>query len=178
MKDRLREAVFNLLGEAPQGKHAVDLFAGTGALGLEALSRGAVRATFIEQHHPTARLLRQNIALLGLQPLCQVITGNVFLRARWETSLGTQPRLVFCCPPYAFYVERQEQMLGLIGGLWQSSPPGSVFVVEADQRFDPGLLPEASQWDIRQYPPAVVAIGRRRPEHPEEPAGHGYPQSG
>ena len=53
MKDRVREAVFNLLGPAVVGSHAIDLFAGTGALGLEAISRGAVRATFLERHLPT-----------------------------------------------------------------------------------------------------------------------------
>ena len=55
MKDRVREALFNLLGNAVEGKIAIDLFAGTGALGLEALSRGASRAVFIERHRPTAQ---------------------------------------------------------------------------------------------------------------------------
>src|SRR5919199_1250279 len=53
MKDRVREAVFNLLGPQVSGSHAIDLFAGTGALGFEAISRGALRATFIERHYPT-----------------------------------------------------------------------------------------------------------------------------
>src|SRR4029453_14397542 len=60
MKDRVREAVFNLLGPGVQGAHALDLFAGTGALGLEAISRGAARATFLERHLPTCRLIEQN----------------------------------------------------------------------------------------------------------------------
>src|SRR6478736_322408 len=54
MKDRVREAVFNLLGPQVAGSHAIDLFAGTGALGIEAISRGATKATFIERHLPTA----------------------------------------------------------------------------------------------------------------------------
>src|SRR5437868_14777408 len=57
MKDRVREAVFNLLGPQIAGSHAIDLFAGTGALGLEAISRGASKATFIERHLPTAKLI-------------------------------------------------------------------------------------------------------------------------
>src|SRR6186713_2214397 len=60
MKDRVREAVFNLLGPQIKGTHAIDLFAGTGALGLEAVSRGASRATLIERHLPTAKLIEQN----------------------------------------------------------------------------------------------------------------------
>ena len=66
MKDRVREAVFNLLGPAVVGKHALDLFAGTGALGFEALSRGAAAATFVERHFPTADHLRQTAASLGV----------------------------------------------------------------------------------------------------------------
>src|SRR5256885_1565381 len=66
MKDRVREALFNLIGPQIKGMYAIDLFAGTGALGLEALSRGAAGATFVEQHYPTAELIRQNIETLAV----------------------------------------------------------------------------------------------------------------
>src|SRR4029077_10034324 len=66
MKDRVREALFNLLGRAVAGKTVIDLFAGTGALALEALSRGASRAVVIEMHRPTARLIVQNAASLAI----------------------------------------------------------------------------------------------------------------
>jgi 16S rRNA (guanine966-N2)-methyltransferase len=158
MKDRVREAVFNLLGPSVRGKHAVDLFAGTGALGLEALSRGAARATFIEQHRPTAAVLRRNAASLGAEDLCEVVTANVFLWARRQASPGSLPWVVFCSPPYDFYVDRREEMLDLIGGLAASCPGQSVLVVEADKRFDFGLLPQPEAWDVRRYPPAVLGI--------------------
>jgi 16S rRNA (guanine966-N2)-methyltransferase len=158
MKDRVREAVFNLLGTSVRGKHVLDLFAGTGALGLEAVSRGAARATLIEQHHPTARVLRENVALLGLESAAEVIVANTFLRARWQGRLGEVPWLVFCSPPYAFYVERAGPMLELLGGLIAAAPGASAFVVEADQRFDFRQLPDPAQWDVRTYPPAVVGI--------------------
>ena len=67
MKERVREAIFNLITTDAQGCHAIDLFAGTGALGLEAISRGAVSGAFIEKHVPTARILEENITGLGLQ---------------------------------------------------------------------------------------------------------------
>jgi len=158
MKDRVREAVFNLLGPSVRDKHVLDLFAGTGALGLEAVSRGAARATLIEQHHPTARALRENVALLGLESDAEVIVANAFLRARWQDRLGDGPWLVFCSPPYAFYVERAGPMLELLGGLIAAAPAGSEFVVEADQRFDFQQLPDPAGWDVRSYPPAVVGI--------------------
>jgi len=160
MKDRVREAVFNLLGKTVEGKHAVDLFAGTGALGLEALSRGAVRATFIEQHYPTARVLRENITALEAGDRAEVIVGNAFLRQRWQSHLGTIPWLVFCSPPYAFYVDRQEPMLDLIASLLAAAPAASAMVVESDERFDFKLLGDSQEWDIRTYAPASVAICR------------------
>lgn len=160
MKDRVREAVFNLLGCDTAGKHAVDLFAGTGALGLEAISRGSVRATFVEQHFPTARIIRQNAALLGVADRCKVVSANVFPWLENEPIEGSEPWLVFCSPPYAYFVERQADMLALVGKMVERAPAQSIFVVESDARFDTGLFPSPPAWDVRQYPPAVVAIGR------------------
>lgn len=160
MKDRLREAIFNLIGPAIRGTHAWDLFAGTGALALEAISRGADRATLTEQHYPTAAIIRQNIAALGVEPQAEVVAGNVFLG--WQKLVARpsedKPWAVFCSPPYDFYVNRADEMLQMIGGLIQSAPAGSAFVVEADARFDFQTLPDPAAWDVRSYPPAVVGI--------------------
>ncbi len=158
MKDRVREAVFNLLGPTVAGKWAFDLFAGTGALGLEAISRGAMGATFIEQHRPTAQLIGQNTQSLGVADRCQVVTGNTFAWFRGQTQRPTAAWLVFSSPPYDFYVDRAEEMLGLLSDLYSAAPPESLFVVEADARFDYARLPSPDQWDIRRYPPAVIGI--------------------
>ncbi len=162
MKDRLREAVFNLVGPEVRGTHAIDLFAGTGALAFEALSRGSQRATLIEQHRPTANIIRQNAAILGVESQIEIVSGNTFVWARREPDLGTSPWAVFCSPPYAFFVDRLDEMLELVGYVFQRAPLGSVFVVEADDRFDFQRLPDAEQWDVRAYPPAVVGIYRKR----------------
>jgi 16S rRNA (guanine966-N2)-methyltransferase len=162
MKDRVREAVFNLLGTWVEGKHAIDLFAGTGALGLEALSRGAAHATFLERHFPTADLIHENIAALDVKALCHVIPGDTFLWARRLPIAGSEPWVVFCSPPYDFYVERVEEMLRLIEDLVAASPLQSLFVVEADARFDFSRLPSCSEWDVRSYPPAVVGIYEKK----------------
>ncbi len=161
MKDRVREAVFNLVGPAVVGTHALDLFAGTGALGLEAISRGAARSTFVEQHFPTAAVIRQNVAALGVAEACQVVAADTFIWAKRNADLGPAAWVVFCSPPFAFYVDRLGDMLELIDGLVERSPAGSVFVVEADKRFDFGRLGHAAEWDIREYPPAVVGIYRK-----------------
>lgn len=162
MKDRVREAVFNLVGVRVKGKHAIDLFAGTGALGIEALSRGAVRATFIEQHMPTARQIERSAAELGVGEVVQVVPGNTFLWFLRQPDLGATPWLVFCSPPYSFYVDRLADMLGLIGGLMEQAPPESVVMVETDERFNFSELPNPDAWDIRTYLPATVGIFQKR----------------
>ena len=162
MKDRLRESVFNLIGTEISGTHAIDLFAGTGALGLEALSRKAAKATFIEQHYPTSDIIRKNIATLGMEEQTEIFTGNVFIWAQRKPDLGTAPWLVFCSPPYEFYVSRTAEMLELINGLFKDAPANSIFLIEADERFDFTLLPEAEDWDVRTYQPAVIGMYRKR----------------
>lgn len=162
MKDRLREAIFNLIGPDIQGKHALDLFAGTGALAFEALSRGAARATLIERHFPTAAAIRRTAAELGLAEQAEVVAADVFLwKIKGSGVFNSTAWAVFCSPPYDFYVSRDAEMLKLIEGLVRSAPAGSIFVVESDARFDFGRLPEAASWAVRSYPPAVIGIYRK-----------------
>lgn len=78
MKDRVREAVFNLLGRGIQDMFAIDLFAGTGALGLEALSRGAASAAFFERSHSAARIIRENVDLLQAADHSAVTVADTF----------------------------------------------------------------------------------------------------
>ncbi len=184
MKDRVRESVFNLVGPAIAGTQALDLFAGTGALGLEAVSRGATSAILIERHYPTSQLIKQNAQALGIEEKCAVIFGDAFLWGRKQTSavssvatLQSQIRnpkseitdlkastrwLVFCSPPYEFYVSRLPEMLELIGSLWSAAPVDSLLVVEADERFDYGLLPEPPLWDVRTYLPARIGLAQKQ----------------
>src|SRR3954449_11572498 len=82
MKDRVRESVFNLLGYGVVGTHAIDLFAGTGAMAIEALSRGATKATCIERHYPTSKLIEKGAAQLGIADRLTVIFGDAFLWTR------------------------------------------------------------------------------------------------
>jgi 16S rRNA (guanine966-N2)-methyltransferase len=170
MKHRVREAIFNLISTESDGAHAIDLFAGTGALGLEALSRGAARGTFIERHVPTAHVLQENIGTLEVSGHTTVLVTSAFLWAKRDLPVfaadpanATLPWLVFCSPPYVFFVDRQGDMLDLISRLKTSSTPGSTLVVESDERFDTQKLMDDNDWtwDVRTYPPAVVAIGRR-----------------
>jgi len=136
------------------------LFAGTGALGLEAISRGALGATLIECHFPTADLIRQNALDLGFDAICQIEAADVFYWARHTELDVKMPWLVFCSPPYDFYVERCDEMLALIEGLLPRLPAASIVIVESDARFDHDQLPRAGAWNVRRYSPAVVGLLR------------------
>ncbi len=163
MKDRVREAVFNLVGPSVKGTHAIDLFAGTGALALEALSRGAAGATFIERHMPTAKLISTNIATLGATEITEVVSVSAFVWGKKHPALdAVRPWLVLCSPPFSFYVERRDEMLDLIERLWREAPPGSIFVLESDASYDFTGLPADSEWDVRSYSPAMVGIARKQ----------------
>jgi len=89
MKDRVREAVFNLLGTQVTGSQAIDLFAGTGALGLEAISRGATHATFIERHLPTAKLIEQTPPPSVSPTACESSSADAF---GWTTAYSAGVR--------------------------------------------------------------------------------------
>ncbi|MBI2479537.1 MAG: RsmD family RNA methyltransferase [Planctomycetia bacterium] len=157
MKDRVREAVFNLIGPAASDKVVIDLFGGTGAMAFEAISRGAISAQIIERNFPNARMIEDNAQSLGIAERVAIRAGDAFIAYK-QLPPPTEPLLVFCCPPYDFYVERTEETLALISRMCEIAPPGSLILVESDGRFDPGLLPDAGAWDVRTYPPAVIAL--------------------
>ena len=161
MKDRVREAVFNLIGPAIKGMYAIDLFSGTGAVVIEALSRGAAAATIIEIHLPTAALLKQNLDALDLLPICHLCKTDAFFWVKDDTEHPPKelPWIIFCCPPYDFYLSQKKEMLDMLSRLVALAPAGSTFVIEADARFDWTQLPVVPKPNqIRSYPPAVIAI--------------------
>ena len=158
MKDRVREALFNLLGPAIKETYAIDLFGGTGALGLEAISRGATGAHIIEFHQPTARVIEENIATLELQDRTTLKTMSAF---DWLDSNPTLPDArwaVFISPPYRYYVEERETMMKMIQTILDRAPRNSLISIEATNEFDFAQLPDAEEWDVRTYSPAVVGV--------------------
>lgn len=164
MKDRVREATFNLVGPAVVGTHALDLFGGTGALALEALSRGAARATILERHFPTARLIEQNAQGLEAHDLTTVVPTNAFFWVgRLQSSCdldGDRPWTVFCSPPWDYFLDHKAELLEMLSKLLSLALPQSTFVVESDERFDPAELPQPEAWNVRAYPPAVISLRR------------------
>ncbi|MEM9411789.1 MAG: RsmD family RNA methyltransferase [Planctomycetota bacterium] len=165
MKDDVREALFNLVGGWTPGKAAFDLFAGSGAIGLEALSRGATQAFFIERHFPTAKIIRENIESLDPHMNSTVAPSDSFFWTRRffknQSAWPTEPWIVFLCPPYEMFVTRTTDLLEMISCFKDSAPSESIIVVESDDRFDVDQLPNSKDWSIRQYSPALISIFKK-----------------
>lgn len=97
--DRVKESIFNILGGRVIDANVLDLFAGTGNLGLESLSRGAGHATFVDQSHSSISLIKQNAIQTKLQDQLSIIKGNV-LTVLDKALVGQHYDLIFCDPPY------------------------------------------------------------------------------
>ncbi len=156
--DLVREAIFNILGEAIDGMLVVDLFAGTGAIGLEALSRGADRAIFVERNRGNFALIRRNIATLRYEDRASVISQDAYRWAKAFVAEDAEPVAVFIDPPYADYDDHPDRVRKLLETLIASLPDGSILAAESRRKLDSEVLPDPESWDIRRYGGTQVAI--------------------
>lgn len=99
-QDRVRQAVFNMLGELIEGARVLDLFAGSGAIGLECLSRGATSVLLVDQDRGACEVMKKNIAKTRLES-AGIRQGDVFKTVAQLAATSTQFDLVFADPPYA-----------------------------------------------------------------------------
>ncbi|WP_270939140.1 16S rRNA (guanine(966)-N(2))-methyltransferase RsmD [Falsiroseomonas oryzae] len=157
--ERVRQALFDMLWHAPwagreavEGARVLDAFAGTGALGLEALSRGATYATFIEQDRAALAALRRNIEALREQPATRVIPGDATRPPRAEAPCS----LLFLDPPYAKDLVPRA-LAALAAGGWVA--PGALVVAEVgrDETLD---LPGYSVLAEREHSAARLVVLR------------------
>lgn len=123
--DRVREAIFNILGPPPDGARVLDLFAGAGGLGLEALSRGAAEATFVDASAAACRAIDDNARDLGLVGRVRVIRGDVH---RVLARLAGPFEWIFLDPPYA-----GDDLAQALAAL----PRAGVVIAEHDRRRPP-----------------------------------------
>ena len=129
--DRLRETLFNILGAAVNGAVFVDAYAGTGAVGLEALSRGAAQAVFVEESDAALRVLRDNAAALRVQDRARILESAAVPALRRLVREGLAPSVVFLDPPYQ---EGKEYVSALEAA---AAFPGALIVAEHDRRDRP-----------------------------------------
>ena len=151
--DRVREALFSILGSI-DSLRVLDVFAGTGALGLEALSRGARSAVFVESAKPAVASLRKNIEALGVSGQTRVIAKRI------ENALKelTEERfdLVLCDPPWDEVPALGDVLIGL-GGLLAE---GGVLVLEHAKRTAPPTIRGLRMTDTRKYGDTQVSFFR------------------
>jgi 16S rRNA (guanine(966)-N(2))-methyltransferase RsmD len=150
--DRVREALFGILASAGaiEGANVLDLYAGTGALGIEALSRGAARATFVESSRFALDALNANIAALGLAASTRIIDGEVERSVR-RIALRAPFDVVLADPPWAFVEsgEAPRAVLGLLAaGLFS---PDAWVVLEHSSRTPPPRAGALSCVQTRAY---------------------------
>ncbi len=130
--DRLRETLFNVLAPRIDGAAFLDLYAGSGAVGLEALSRGAQSVTFVERAQPALKALRANLAALGIASGFRIHAGTVasFLRA---AGRGDAFDIVFLDPPYD-RSDEYEAVLGVLGGAAGAALAADAVVIAEHRR--------------------------------------------
>ncbi len=142
--DRLRETLFNVLAPNISGARFADLFAGTGANGIEALSRGAAEVVFIENHASAAALIRKNLDSLGIRAGFTVLHVDVVrgleMLASKAKGAKSEFDFIFLDPPYTAAAD-YERVLGFLGAA-DLLAPGGMVIAEHRRKFD---LPEKAE---------------------------------
>jgi 16S rRNA (guanine966-N2)-methyltransferase len=132
--DRVRENVFNLVGPV-DGATVLDLYAGSGALGIEALSRGAARAVFVERDRDAVRTIERNLDRLRLTG-ARVLESDAATALAQEAAAARKYDLVLVDPPYEMYPELQPQLARYLPAVLA---PDGLLVLETGRRVEPEL---------------------------------------
>jgi len=165
--DKVRQALFNILGERVTDARVLDVFAGSGSVGLEALSRGAAHATFVEKDHRALKVIHENVEALGLVDRATVRRFDIVGQPeKLHDPAGTFD-VVFLDPPYRLTrtVTSGSELGRLLETLWTArvASPDAVVVLEHDRRSD-----VADDWqsftvaDRRSWGDTTLSFLRRR----------------
>ncbi len=152
--DRVREALFSILGPV-EGLRVLDLYAGSGALGLEALSRGAESATFVESGRPALAAIRANLAAAGED--AEVVASDAIKWLRDAADRKCAFDLVFCDPPYDAAARVAQPLAELLPRV---AAPQALIVTESSKRNP--LVLDLPLTDERTYGDTRIAIHRGR----------------
>ena len=158
---RVREALLAILAHRIQGARVLDLYAGTGALGLESLSRGAHQVVFVENHVASARILRENVTRCGHDERCVVVTQDVETFLSAPPSFGEPPAfdMIFADPPYhATDLVRLLERLSLSGKI----ASGGMVILEHFFKHDvPGRTGALTQTRRSRYGDTMLTFFQR-----------------
>ena len=158
--DRLREALFSILRERVVGARVLDLFAGSGALGIEAISRGAVHGTFVDRDRAAIAALRANLKRTGLEDRAGITMQDVFA---WVKRSDATYDLIFADPPYTKSPGDRQFAVDLLSetSLVERLDPDGIAIIETGQDEPPASGP-SWQWDeVRSYGRSHLHFFRR-----------------
>lgn len=148
--DLVREALFSILGTAVPGRPFFDLFAGTGAVGMEAVSRGAMPVFLVEWDVSAAAAILRHLQTFGITGAATVHRADVYRWiARWQAP--SEPVNIFLGPPFPDFERRPEDLIQGLADLQQKVAPGSVLVLQSEKSWIPDCLPNPEAWEHRQY---------------------------
>ena len=152
--DRVRESVFNIIAGKVQGAKVLDLFAGTGAMGLEALSRGARFCFFVDKGPEAVRLIRENVQLCAAQDISRIIQAPVASAIGRLSSENELFDLIFMDPPYGKgYIEEAFEIVGAV------ALNDALVIAERHVKDKPPLVPELWQKDReRRYGDTLISV--------------------
>jgi len=156
--DRIRESIFNILGQRFDGGAVLDLFAGSGAMGLEALSRGADRAVLVERDRQAAAICEQNARSLGFEDRVEILRADVPDALRTLSRRATRFDLVFLDPPYA---EGPGPTLALLGAGELLAPEGRVVAEHARREPPDAAYATLVRTDLRTFGEPAVSFYER-----------------
>lgn len=150
--DRVKTALFDILAPEILGMRVLDLFAGVGSVGIEALSRGAAAATFVERSPEAFRLVRENLAITGLSDRAEVLRTDAFAYLQQAAASGRRFDLVYVAPPQ--YEGLARQALTQLDSAPLTEPDGLVIVqIHPQERGEVDNLPltRLRRYDERKY---------------------------
>ena len=157
--DRLRETLFNILGPTVEDSIFVDLYAGTGAVGIEALSRGARAAIFVEHHAPATLLIRRNLEALGISGHAEILGVEVLRGLERLEARHAHAQFVFLDPPYAD-TEEYEDALEFLGDSMIVAPGGRVIAEHLRKRALPERFGELELTRVVEQGDAALSFYR------------------
>jgi 16S rRNA (guanine(966)-N(2))-methyltransferase RsmD len=153
----VREALFSILGNAVPERPFLDIFAGTGINGFEALSRGASSALFLERDFRLAQEIDEHRRALGLADHSTLLRADAYRwAAQWQAP--AEPVNVFLSPPFADLEKRPDEFLALVAAVQEKAAVGSVVTIQSERGSPLEGAPALAGWDERRYGRNVLLI--------------------
>jgi len=155
--DRVKESVFGALEPILPGARVLDLYAGSGAMAIEALSRGAASATLVEKDPRVVEVIASNVSRVGVEPQTTIVKADVLVHLARATA--TEFDVVFLDPPYAAPTSDVERAMAALGAGWLA--PRATVVVRRQKRSTHPVPPPGLEFTrIREYGDTVVLVAQ------------------